>query len=311
MTSFPSTYQIFKQSVQVFKKNFWTSLIISFFGTLAAIILSVLALIILSFSFSDLFLNLSFGLLALVVAVVIAIFQFWVQLALIMIVESQEKIGVLASFQKSRKYLLPYITSSIYAGLALVSTTFIYLLFLSIVLGVFGVNFAELYALLLSPSLVISNLALLFSSLILGLPGIVLLVWFSFLGYVIVRHDRHEKNLSILVASKELVRGDWWRIAWRLAIFFVGATILYFVANVIAVLFGREEFTLVNNLISVLLLPLFVFYTYQIYNYLDQIKGSNELESNKEKSRKLIMLLVGLGIVILAVLAIFVAISVL
>lgn len=310
MSNLPNIYQLLKQSVQIFKRNFWTSLIISFFGTLAAIILSVLALIILSFSFSDVFLNLSFGLLAVIVAFLIAVFQFWVQLALITIAQSPEKIGVMASFERSRKYLLPYITSSIYAGFTLVSATFVYLLLFSIFLAVFGVNFAELFALLLSPSLVISNVSLLLSSLIFGLPGIVLLVWFSFIGYLIVRHNRQEKNLSILVASKELVRGDWWRVAWKLAIFFVGVTILYFVANVIAILLGREEFTLVNNVISVFLLPLFVFYMYQIYDNLDKIKGSNALVSNQEKSRKLIMVLAGLGAVILAVLVILIAISV-
>lgn len=60
------------------------------------------------------------------------------------------------------------------------------------------------------------TLIVLGGTLLLIIPGIVFAVWYSFAFYTVIFENA--RGLNALSASKSLVVGRWWPIAWRLAI---------------------------------------------------------------------------------------------
>src|SRR3989344_5231066 len=60
------------------------------------------------------------------------------------------------------------------------------------------------------------SLSVIGGTLLFILPGIIFAVWYSFASYTVIFEGA--KGLSAMRASKSLVVGRWWPIAWRLAI---------------------------------------------------------------------------------------------
>lgn len=62
-------------------------------------------------------------------------------------------------------------------------------------------------------SLVLANLIILFGAVLLIIPGIIFLVWFTFYSQAILFENK--SGFNALKASKDLVVGRWFLIAWR------------------------------------------------------------------------------------------------
>jgi hypothetical protein len=89
------------------------------------------------------------------------------------------------------------------------------------------------------------TLCILGGTLLFIIPGLIFAVWYNFTSYVVILEGA--KGLDAMRASKSLVVGRWWQIAWRLAI--------------TALIFGFLSSTLANLLtflIKFLPLPLFI-----------------------------------------------------
>lgn len=146
------------------------------------------------------------------------------------------------------------------------------------------------------------------------IPGIILSVWFSFAGYVLVAEDK--RGMTALLRSKHLVSGYWWSVFWRfLALGLAGLLVwLPFILLGIglgagAVLlggFGGEEqvakstevIALIPSVFIQLLFSAFaVAYSYLLYENLRDLKASTLFEE-PTKGKKIKYLLFGIfGIV--------------
>lgn len=62
---------------------------------------------------------------------------------------------------------------------------------------------------------ILSGVAVTLGFILLIVPGIIFLVWFSLASYVLVVEDK--KGTSALSRSKELVQGNWWDVLGRIA----------------------------------------------------------------------------------------------
>ena len=85
-------------------------------------------------------------------------------------------------------------------------------------------------------------------SLLLIIPGLIFAVWYYFFLYAVVLDNM--QGMSALSLSRTLVRGRWWRMAWRMVVptFIFGC--LHIIISMVII-----------NLISLIPMPIFIEYT--------------------------------------------------
>lgn len=119
-------------------------------------------------------------------------------------------------------------------------------------------------------------LAVLLWSLLLIIPGIIFSVFYTFALYVLIFEG--PKYSQALKRSKDLVKGYWWEIFGRV-LFIALAFYLFFVVISIPGFFATEgsafynAWGIVTNLLSVAVAPIFLAYTYLLFNDLKRAKG--------------------------------------
>jgi len=169
--------QLFKKTLQVFKKRIWVFIGIMIIPILAVtvfLLLSIFGLALLGRIFlwssgSRLILILSFF----VALIVIAVSLLWPHLAILYAVKEREiKIGTKEALRKGWPKIL------------------------------------SLYWIMLLSAIVIGLGSLLF------IPGLIFWVWFSLAVPILVAEDI--KGWKALLRSKKLVKGNWWQVFFRL-----------------------------------------------------------------------------------------------
>ena len=170
--------QLFKKTLQVFKKRIWVFIGIMIIPILAVMVflllstfgLALLGRIFLWSSGSRLILILSFF----VALIVITVSLLWPQLAILYAVKEREiKIGAKEALRKGWPKIL------------------------------------SLYWIMLLSAIVIG-----LGSLLLFIPGLIFWVWFSLADPILVAEDI--KGWKALLRSKKLVKGNWWQVFFRL-----------------------------------------------------------------------------------------------
>ena len=82
-------------------------------------------------------------------------------------------------------------------------------------------------------TVILSALAILLGLVALVIPGIVMSVWFQFVGQVVILE--HVSYLEALRRCRELVRGAWWRTAgWLLVILLIGGLASILISALVA-----------------------------------------------------------------------------
>ena len=105
---------------------------------------------------------------------------------------------------------------------------------------------------------VVAGLIFLLGFALLIIPGIILLVWFTFSRFILI-----EKGMSIkesLLKSKAMVRGLFWKVLWRVIVF--GLFSLFIEIILSAIPFG------IGSVISTLIGALIILPTYLLYREL-------------------------------------------
>lgn len=98
--------------------------------------------------------------------------------------------------------------------------------------------------------------------MLLIVPGIIFSVWFSFGIYILVAEDI--KGWAALKKSKELVKGKWWGVFWRIAAIWILYTV------VLSLLSWLSPFSAIVDVF--LLMPAMEIYLYLLYENLKKIK---------------------------------------
>ena len=134
---------------------------------------------------------------------------------------------------------------------------------------------------LILSSLVISiltGLALMGGFILLVIPGIIFLVWFSFGNYVLVNEGK--KGSEALQASKEYVKGNFWAVLGRYIVLILVAIVVFAVPSGILSMTGLKILEDVYTTVASLFFsPLAVIYTFLMYRSLRDMKLTPTLHS--------------------------------
>jgi len=193
---------------------------------------------------------------ALVVTVIVI--GLWAQVSLLFAIQGREqKTGVIESFRKGWHKILSFVWVSILAGF--------------LILGGFGLFI---------------------------IPGIIFSIWFIFSTYVLVAEDKN--GMQAIFRSKQWVGGYWWKILWRLLIIGILIITISFAINIPFSFFLRQYVSqfveqVIGWVISIFLTPLFITYTFLIYEDLRRVKGEISFESPKRRTKVKYVLVGALG----------------
>ncbi|MDQ3098713.1 MAG: hypothetical protein M3Q44_03125 [bacterium] len=112
------------------------------------------------------------------------------------------------------------------------------------------------------------------------IPGILIAVWFSLSQFVLV--DQGVKGLNSLLTSREYVRGRWWAVFGRFAIFFLVFFIILILLGALQGVVEEGGYTLASVILSIVSFVvqlifnfLTILYIYVIYENLKVLKGTN------------------------------------
>ncbi|MEK7157697.1 MAG: hypothetical protein AAB688_01315 [Patescibacteria group bacterium] len=104
------------------------------------------------------------------------------------------------------------------------------------------------------------------------IPGLIFLIWFSFASYVLVCEDK--RGWEALMASKEYIRRNWWKVVWRFIFVVLIAWLFFYLLNTISNLIsapGSRSFLSYIN--YAFLTPMVTIYFFLIYENLKKINS--------------------------------------
>lgn len=96
------------------------------------------------------------------------------------------------------------------------------------------------------------------------IPGIIFAIWFSLATYVLVTENL--TGMKALSRSKQLVKGNWWKVFWRLTVIVIISFIFYLPSIFI------KELNIVSMVLLFLFTPFSRTYTFLIYKDLRKVK---------------------------------------
>jgi len=127
-----------------------------------------------------------------------------------------------------------------------------------------------------------------------AIPGIIFGIWFSFAVFIVITEDL--KGMDAILKSREYVRNYWWPVFWRflfINIVMIGVMIVVAVASMLI--------PLLADIVSIILTPLIMIYTFLIYDNLRKTKGDFEFKPSAGLKKKFIAIGV-LGFIIIPLL---------
>lgn len=120
----------------------------------------------------------------------------------------------------------------------------------------------------------LSGLIVMGGSILLLIPGLILMVMVAFSTYIVVLEGR--KNLDAVLASREYVRGIWWPVFGRGLLIMLVYFVIYIVFSIVAGILDEITQglgTIVSVAASLLLTPLLVGLLYTLYKQVKSLKG--------------------------------------
>lgn len=110
------------------------------------------------------------------------------------------------------------------------------------------------------------------------IPGIIFAVWFAFAYLVLIFEGK--KGVEAMKASKEYVKGNWWKVFGRFVVLGIAMILLSIVTGLLgymlfSMFLGVNLATALSSLItSAIAMPIATAYSYLIYQDLKRLKGA-------------------------------------
>jgi len=101
------------------------------------------------------------------------------------------------------------------------------------------------------------------------IPGIIFTIWFLFAPYILVSEGT--KGMKALFRSKDLVRGKWFQVFWRIIIIFIVFIIFFSIISRFL-----KDFSFISGIITFLISPFLTVYYFLLYEDLKRIKNFSE-----------------------------------
>lgn len=141
--------------------------------------------------------------------------------------------------------------------------------------------------------------------MLLAIPGIIFLVWFSLSAVILVNEDI--KGMSALLKSREYVKGRWLPVAWRLFFIFVILGVLSWIFPGIVPQEILPSFisTSIVLIIALFTTPFLFTYLFVLYRQLKEVRGGFEFRpQSKTKAWMIIVGIVGVASPLLLILGV-------
>ena len=115
--------------------------------------------------------------------------------------------------------------------------------------------------------------------LLLIIPGIVVSVYYIFVAWVFIMEGL--KNKAAMRRSKELVKGQWWPVFWKI---FLPTFILSLIFSIPSEFIEDKSrtdtgYSVVTDMLSLIFAPFFLVYTYNLYRDLVSFKNNNSVNN--------------------------------
>lgn len=131
----------------------------------------------------------------------------------------------------------------------------------------------------------LTGAAVMVGFLFLIIPGILFLVWFVFVYYILVLEG--VKGVDAMKASKAYVKGYWWPIFGRIFLFMLLVVIVSKGFGVLAhSVFGEGQLFIdvIESAIGVVLVPFYITYMYLLYTDIKKVKAGDVSEPDKNNA---------------------------
>ena len=123
---------------------------------------------------------------------------------------------------------------------------------------------------------------------LLFVPGIIFIIWFAFPAYILVYENI--KGIKALQYSRELVRGCWGKVFWRIIVMFLTILVIilpfallsFINASFIKSNFVEELLGVIAPIVNMLVGLFAVIYAVLLYENLKNFKGAVNIESKKK-----------------------------
>lgn len=149
--------------------------------------------------------------------------------------------------------------------------------------------------------IILSGLVLMGGAVLLIVPGIIFMVWFSMAMLVVVVEN--QKGMNALLVSREYVRGHWGSVFWRLIFIGLCAALLswgitFLVATMLKVVAIPYLSTIISVLVNAVVTSIAVAYAYSLYSNLKSLKGGSVVVPEKNDKKVMIFVAI-LGLIVI------------
>ncbi len=136
------------------------------------------------------------------------------------------------------------------------------------------------------------------------IPGIVFSIWFTFANYTLVFEGK--RGIAAMLQSKAYADGYWWAVLGRMLLLVVlVALVMIVVSAPAAVIAGKTGGAIVYGILLLIIAPVSICYSYQVYENLVRLKPNvAELAAKETKALVITFMVVGI-VAIIVLLALF------
>jgi MFS family permease len=130
------------------------------------------------------------------------------------------------------------------------------------------------------------------------IPAIILSVWFSMGGFVLLKED--VKGMNALLKSREYIKGHWWGVLGRILAMGVVVGCVLIPIYALEAVAQNQIVNTIASLVFLVIAPVFYIYLYLLYKSLVSIKGSFEFVP-KRITKLVFIALTAFGILVIPI----------
>lgn len=303
-TKLAGVIALFKQAWVMYRGNFWGYLALAFIPALAgaliaiAVTVGLVGVIFSSALNSGTVMTVVLASITLVIVLAAIAGAIYVQIlsSVAMLVQARDggKYSILDALKNGKAYVKNYFFTSLLSGATTLGAGAILLLPILILLGLLSGVF-DLDPLIPEFGYEIGMLIAWVMIGLLLIPALIVGIWLSMVGFIVVNEPSAEGVASVLVRSKQLVTNHWWPVFWRT----LAPAILFIIIS--AILGGPESNSdasprsLFSQFVTLLLSPLIMLYMFNLYK---QLVAMPVVQIDEVKTKKYFSYLAFFGVII-------------
>lgn len=269
----PPVFQLIREAVQQYKGSARTLLILSLLPVGASFFMGLLTVVMIALALSGLniysspigwILQAGSVIVGVIILIALVLLQLWGPLAMTVVLRDQaQNYTPKQALLRSMGLIKPYIQTALSVLLSVWGVAMIVAVPIFIILVAMSASQLSLPI----DSSILSPVILLFA----GLPLLVVSVWLSFSLIIVVFEDQMSA-MARLAVSRNLIRGYWWSVLWRLVAVIVITLLPYLVVTILSLFLGWTSLDWLMYVFNWVLVPFNLAFTIGLYRHLRQLQ---------------------------------------